>query len=267
MDATSRATRETDTVLPSYYLEQRARVLETGNAAEDCDTGVCWAEVVETAATVAIDGRLAVWRGDVTRLATAGIVNAANEGLLGGGGIDEAVHAAAGPLLQYECALATKAMGGLPDAGETVVSHGYALPARYVLHTVAPYLDDTGEVQDDVLAAAYRSILAAAADYELTSVAIPCIGTGFYGFPLSRATRIAAAVVGEWLEADVARVRAAAADPTTSSSDMQWAFPHRIVLVGWTASQTKLLARAVSDLFSQRPPAAPTTKLASRDTL
>jgi O-acetyl-ADP-ribose deacetylase (regulator of RNase III) len=128
-----------------------------------------------------------------------GIVNVANEGLLGGGGIDEAVHKAAGPLSQFECALKE----GLTLRGSLCITHGYQLPAHYVIHTVAPYLDEQGQPQPSVLRSSYESILELASQSGLRTVAIPCIGTGFYGYPLHEATKVAVQVITDWVQRDI----------------------------------------------------------------
>jgi len=135
-----------------------------------------------------------VWTGDITRLEVDAIVNAANEGLLGGGGIDEAIHKAAGPLLQRECALL-----GLCATGDTKITKGYKLPAKYVLHTVGPYLNDNNEPQLDLLKSCYTTILKRCEEYDLRSVAICSISTGFYGHPKPLASKIAVDTVMEWL--------------------------------------------------------------------
>lgn len=196
--------------------------------------------------TQVLGGRIAVWRGDITTLATTAIVNAANEGLLGGGGIDEAIHKAAGPLLQFECALATKEHG-LCMPGNTIVTKGYALEASYVLHTVAPYLDEDGKPQEAVFGQCFDTILNASAVHNIASVAVPCIGTGFYGYPLPAACDVAVQRLCGFLAKDTARASAAA--PGTPES--QWQFPHRIVLVAWTKGQEKLLKGRVASLCQQ----------------
>ncbi|MFV0302113.1 MAG: O-acetyl-ADP-ribose deacetylase [Paracoccus sp. (in: a-proteobacteria)] len=127
-----------------------------------------------------------VWQGDITRLDVDAIVNAANSSLLGGGGVDGAIHHAAGPELLAEC----RTLGGCPT-GEARITRGYNLPARHVIHTVGPVWKGGGAGEDELLASAYRSSLALARENGLTTIAFPAISTGIYGFPAERAARIA----------------------------------------------------------------------------
>jgi O-acetyl-ADP-ribose deacetylase (regulator of RNase III) len=130
--------------------------------------------------------RIEVLRGDITRLAVDAIVNAANSSLLGGGGVDGAIHQAAGPELLAEC----KQIGGCPT-GEARVTRGYRLPARLVILTVGPVWHGGARGEEDLLANCYRNSLAAAAREGARSVAFPSISTGIFGFPLERAAPIA----------------------------------------------------------------------------
>lgn len=127
-----------------------------------------------------------VIEGDITRLAVDAIVNAANTTLLGGGGVDGAIHRAAGPELLEEC----RGLGGCPT-GEARLTKGYRLPARLVIHTVGPVWRDGSYGEDSLLAACYRSCLAIAAREKLKTIAFPSISTGAFGFPMERAAAIA----------------------------------------------------------------------------
>jgi O-acetyl-ADP-ribose deacetylase (regulator of RNase III) len=139
-------------------------------------------------------GRIEVVTADITTLAVDAIVNAANASLLGGGGVDGAIHRAAGPKLLEEC----RAIGGCPP-GEARMTGGYELPARWVIHAVGPIWRGGAAGEAAVLASAYSESLRLARRSELTSLAFPAISTGAYGFPLEAATRIAVREVGAWL--------------------------------------------------------------------
>jgi len=140
--------------------------------------------------------RIEVVEGDITRQDVDAIVNAANSSLLGGGGVDGAIHRAAGPALLEEC----RRLNGCAT-GEAKITHGYHLPARWVIHTVGPVWHGGGHGEDELLARCYRSCLALAEAHGLRTVAFPAISTGAYGFPLERATRIAIAETVRFLQA------------------------------------------------------------------
>jgi O-acetyl-ADP-ribose deacetylase (regulator of RNase III) len=132
-------------------------------------------------------GRIEVVQGDITRLDVDAIVNAANTSLLGGGGVDGAIHRAAGPELLAEC----RTLGGA-RTGEAKLTRGYQLAARFVIHAVGPVWSGGAAGEDEALASCYRTALAIARDRGLRTIAFPAISTGIYRFPLARATRIAA---------------------------------------------------------------------------
>src|SRR5205085_8218865 len=138
----------------------------------------------------ALRDRIRVELGDITRLAIDAIVNAANTSLLGGGGVDGAIHLAAGPDLLAEC----RTLGGCPP-GEARLTRGYRLPAGQVIHTVGPVCRGGGAGEPEILASCYRSCLAIARDRRFRAVAFPAIATGVYGLPRGAAARIAVAAV------------------------------------------------------------------------
>lgn len=137
-----------------------------------------------------------VFRGDITKLEVDAIVNAANSSLLGGGGVDGAIHRAAGPGLLAEC----RTLGGA-RTGEVKMTAGYELPAKHVLHAVGPVWHGGGRGEAQQLASCYRNALRLATEAGLHSVAFPCISTGVCGYPIDRATEVAVATVIETLEA------------------------------------------------------------------
>jgi O-acetyl-ADP-ribose deacetylase (regulator of RNase III) len=138
--------------------------------------------------------RLEVVQGDITHLEVDAVVNAANRSLLGGGGVDGAIHRAAGPGLLAEC----RTLGGCPT-GEARITAGHRLPAKHVIHTVGPVY--RGHAQDErLLTACYRNSLQLALDHGLASVAFPAISCGAYGYPMAEACRIAVDTVAGFLE-------------------------------------------------------------------
>ena len=142
--------------------------------------------------------KITIFRGDITTLLVDAIVNAANESLLGGAGVDGAIHRAAGPRLVEEC----RGLGGCPT-GEAKLTCGYDLSAEYVIHAVGPVWAGGGHGEDERLASCYRSCFAIAEQAQIRSIAFPAISTGAYRFPLDRATAIAVAETVEFLNKNI----------------------------------------------------------------
>jgi O-acetyl-ADP-ribose deacetylase (regulator of RNase III) len=170
--------------------------------------------------------RVALVEGDITRQRVDAIVNAANTTLLGGGGVDGAIHRAAGPGLLEEC----RALGGCAT-GQAKITQGHRLPAKWVIHTVGPVWRDGARGEDELLASCYRSCFALVERHGISTVAFPSISTGAYGFPMARAARIAATETKRFLERN--------------------ASVEKVLLVCFGKSAHDLHAHAVKEIFGQ----------------
>ena len=169
-----------------------------------------------------------VVRADITTLDVDAVVNAANERMLGGGGVDGAIHRAAGPELLSACRAVPEVRPGVRcPTGEARVTPGFRLPARHVIHAVGPVWRGGEGGEDELLASAYRSSLAVAESVGAESVAFPAISTGVYGFPPDRAARIAVETVRQWQAAHE--------------------LPARVVLVAFDAAAERTLRAARAD--------------------
>jgi len=135
------------------------------------------------------------WKGDITTLHVDAIVNAANETLLGGGGVDGAIHRAAGPQLLQEC----RTLGGCPT-GEAKITKAYKLPCKYVIHAVGPVWTGGYEKEDELLASCYNSCFNLAVKNKIKSIAFPAISTGVYRFPMHRSVEIVIRETAQFLE-------------------------------------------------------------------
>ena len=134
--------------------------------------------------------RIAVVRADITTLDVDAIVNAATESLLGGGGVDGAIHAAAGPGLLAEC----RTLGGC-KTGQAKITGGHRLKARFVIHAVGPVWRGGGHGEEQLLSSCYENAIALAREHELHAIAFPCISTGIFGYPMDQAARVAVTAV------------------------------------------------------------------------
>ena len=153
-------------------------------------------QVVPLIAAEVGSARLEICVADITTLALDAVVNAANRSLLGGGGVDGAIHRAAGPEMLAEC----RSLGGCAT-GAAKITRGYRLPAKHVIHAVGPVWNGGGQGEEELLASCYRTALELAAGHRLTSLAFPAISTGVYGFPPDLAARAAVGTVAAELAA------------------------------------------------------------------
>ena len=150
--------------------------------------------------------RLSLLQGDITRQDTDAIVNAANPSLMGGGGVDGAIHRYGGPAIIEECQQIVARQGTLPT-GQAVITGGGNLHARFVIHTVGPVWHGGNSGEAELLASAYRESLKLAADSNLSSLALPSISTGAYGYPVTEAARVAIRTVVTYLKEEVTSIK------------------------------------------------------------
>ena len=143
---------------------------------------------------------LALIRGDITRERVYAIVNAANERLMGGGGVDGAIHRAGGPAIMAECSAIRAKQGGCPT-GQAVITAGGNLPAKYVIHTVGPIWRGGNSGEAELLASCYRESLRLAVEHNIKTIAFPSISTGVYGYPVAQAAVVALNAVKQFLAA------------------------------------------------------------------
>jgi O-acetyl-ADP-ribose deacetylase (regulator of RNase III) len=139
--------------------------------------------------------KIKIIQGDITKIEADALVNAANSSLRGGGGVDGAIHRAAGPELVQECQL----LGGC-KTGQAKMTNGYRLPARFVIHTVGPVYRDGRQGEAELLAQCYRNSLELAAQKGLRTIAFPCISTGIYGYPFAQACEVALDTIAAFLQ-------------------------------------------------------------------
>ena len=150
--------------------------------------------------------RLSIVQGDITQQNTDAIVNAANSSLMGGGGVDGAIHRTGGPVILEECKKIVAAQGRLPT-GQAVITSAGNMKANHVIHTVGPVWRGGNNREPELLASAYRESLQLAADNQLTSVAFPSISTGAYGYPVDHAARVALKEVVSFISKDITSVK------------------------------------------------------------
>ncbi len=167
--------------------------------------------------------KISIIEGDITEQNVDAIVNAANGSLLGGGGVDGAIHRAAGPKLLEECRM----LNGC-ETGEAKITKGYNLPARWVIHTVGPVWHGGSNHEDELLAQCYTNSLSLATKHRLKAVAFPSISTGVYGFPVERASRIALKTVASYLSAAV--------------------FPEKVIVICFSHKDYKIYSNSLKEV-------------------
>ena len=150
--------------------------------------------------------KISIIQGDITEQSTDAIVNAANSSLMGGGGVDGAIHRAGGPAILEECKRVIARHGRLP-AGKAVITTGGNLKARYVIHTVGPVWRGGNKGEPDILASCYRESLKLAIENNLSGISFPSISTGAYGYPVSKAAEVALSTVIDFLNESVASIK------------------------------------------------------------
>jgi len=159
-----------------------------------------------TSEVIINQAKLSIIQGDITRQSTEAIVNAANPSLMGGGGVDGAIHRAGGPAILEECKQIVARQGRLPT-GKAVLTTGGNLKAKHVIHTVGPVWHGGHSNEAELLASAYRESLKVAAEHNLTSISFPSISTGAYGYPLGEASRVAVNAVASFLKEQVTSLK------------------------------------------------------------
>lgn len=148
-----------------------------------------------------MEDKISIWQGDITEIEVDAIVNAANKSLLGGGGVDGAIHQAAGPELKEAC----KKLGGA-EIGEAKLTEGFKLPAKYIIHTVGPVYRDGKHEEDKLLANCYRNSLEIAKKHHFKSIAFPAISTGIYHYPAEEAAQTAIYTILDFLEKQTSEI-------------------------------------------------------------
>jgi O-acetyl-ADP-ribose deacetylase (regulator of RNase III) len=160
----------------------------------------------QTREVIINQARLSIIQGDITKQATDAIVNAANPGLVGGGGVDGAIHRAGGPAILEECKQIVASQGRLPT-GKAVITTGGNLRAKYIIHTVGPIWQGGNKGEASLLESAYRESLKLAAEHGLTSVSFPSISTGAYGYPVAEAAKVAIKTVSSFFREQPSSVK------------------------------------------------------------